>query len=160
MVGGSFTLHTQLAFGYGGDRYELYGIWQPVKIVSGPPISIADVFGMPSVRSNLLTVRLTLRNDTASAQTVNLTNTVLDGSVTALSMPAQQVVVVEYHHATGSHSSVEQSAFMVASRSVSLLSRDDRGKWGQTLNEVWIGWVKGPRDSKPLANHQNHSGQP
>jgi hypothetical protein len=76
-----------------GGRYELYGIWQPVKIVSTPPVSIADVFVMPSVRSNRLTVRLTLRNDSASAQTVNLTNSVLDGAVTALTLPSQQVVI-------------------------------------------------------------------
>ena len=76
-----------------GGRFELYGIWQPVKMVSTPPVSIADVFVMPSVRSNRLTVRLTLRNDSASAQTVNLTNSVLDGAVTALTLPSQQVVV-------------------------------------------------------------------
>ncbi|HZL43895.1 MAG TPA: carbohydrate-binding domain-containing protein [Verrucomicrobiae bacterium] len=76
-----------------GGRYELYGIWQPVKIVSVPPVSIADVFVMPSVRSNRLTVRLTVRNDSGSAQTVNLTNSVLDGAITALSLPAQQIVI-------------------------------------------------------------------
>ncbi len=76
-----------------GGRYELYGIWQPVKIVSTPPVSIADVFVMPSVRSNLLTVRLTLRNDSAAAQTVNLTNSVLDGTNTTLTLPSQQVVL-------------------------------------------------------------------
>ncbi|HKI69409.1 MAG TPA: glycoside hydrolase family 2 TIM barrel-domain containing protein, partial [Verrucomicrobiae bacterium] len=76
-----------------GGRYELYGIWQPVKIVSVPPVSIAGVFVMPSVRSNLLTVRLTLRNDSASQQTVNITNRVLDGAATALSLPSQQITV-------------------------------------------------------------------
>ncbi len=76
-----------------GGRYELYGIWQPVKIVSVPPVSIADVFVMPSVRSNLLTVRLTLRNDSSAQQTVNITNLVLDGTATALSLPSQQVVI-------------------------------------------------------------------
>jgi hypothetical protein len=76
-----------------GGRYEQYGIWQPVKIVSMPAVSIADVFVMPSVRSNRLTVRLTVRNDSGSPQTVNLTNSVLDGAVTVLSLPAQQVVI-------------------------------------------------------------------
>ena len=76
-----------------GGRYELYGIWQPVKIVSVPPVSIADVFVMPSVRSNRLTVRLTLSNDSASQQTVNLTNEVLDGAATALSLPTQQITI-------------------------------------------------------------------
>ena len=76
-----------------GGRYELYGIWQPVKIVSTPPVSISDVFVMPSVQSNLLTVRLTLRNDSASAQTVNLTNSVLAGANTALTLPSQQVFI-------------------------------------------------------------------
>lgn len=76
-----------------GGRYELYGIWQPVKIVSMPPVSIADVFVMPSVRSNRLTVRLTLRNDSASPQTVNITNTVLDGAVAALSLPSQPITI-------------------------------------------------------------------
>lgn len=76
-----------------GGRYGLHGIWQPVKMVSTPPVSIADVFVMTSVRSNRLTVRLTLRNDSASAQTVHLTNSVLDGTVTALTLPWQQVVI-------------------------------------------------------------------
>lgn len=76
-----------------GGRYELYGLWQPVKIVSVPPVSIADVFIMPSVRSNQLTVRLTLRNDSATQQTVNVANSVLDGAVTALSLPSQQITV-------------------------------------------------------------------
>ncbi|MEI6193103.1 MAG: carbohydrate-binding domain-containing protein [Verrucomicrobiota bacterium] len=76
-----------------GGRYELYGPWQPVKLVSLPAVSIADVFVMPSVRSNLVTVRLTLRNDTASAQTVNLTNRVLAAGSPVLSLPWQQVTV-------------------------------------------------------------------
>ena len=76
-----------------GGLYQLYGIWQPVKLVSTPPVSIADVFVMPSVRSNRLTVRLTLRNDSAAPQTVNLTNSVLDGTATALVVPAAQVVL-------------------------------------------------------------------
>ena len=76
-----------------GGRYELYGVWQPVKMVSTPPVSIADVFVMPSVRSNLLTVRLTLRNDSASSQTVSLTNSVQDGTNTALTLPSPQVVI-------------------------------------------------------------------
>ena len=76
-----------------GGRYELYGIWQPVKVVSVPPVSIADAFVMPSVRSNRLTVRLTLRNDSGLQQTVNITNSVLDGAVTALSLPSQQITI-------------------------------------------------------------------
>ncbi len=76
-----------------GGHYELYGIWQPVKIVSVPPVSIADVFVMPSVRSNQLTVRLTVRNDSATQQTVNIANSVLDGTITALSLPSQQITV-------------------------------------------------------------------
>ena len=76
-----------------GGRYELYGIWQPVKIVSVPAVSIADVFVMTSVRSNQLTVRLTVRNDSATQQTVNVANSVLDGTVTALSLPPQQITV-------------------------------------------------------------------
>jgi len=76
-----------------GGRYQLYGIWQPVKIVSVPPVSIADVFIMPSVRSNRLTVRLTVRNDSATQQSVNIANSVLDGAVTALSLPPQQITV-------------------------------------------------------------------
>jgi len=76
-----------------GGRYELYGIWQPVKVVSLPPVFIADAFVMPSVRTQQLTVRLTLRNDSAAAQTVSLTNRVLDGAATALTLPDQQVTV-------------------------------------------------------------------
>ena len=53
-----------------GGRYDLYGVWQPVKVVSLPACLIADVFVMPSVRTQQLTVRLTLRNDTASPQSV------------------------------------------------------------------------------------------
>ena len=76
-----------------GGRYYQYGIWQPVKLVSLPAVSIADVFVMPSVRSNQVTVRLTLRNDTAASQTVNLTNRVLDAGSLVLSLPWQQVTV-------------------------------------------------------------------
>jgi hypothetical protein len=76
-----------------GGRYELYGIWQPVKIVSVPAVSLADAFILPSVRSNQLTVRLTIRNDSAAQQTVNIANSVLDGAVTALSLPPQQITV-------------------------------------------------------------------
>ena len=76
-----------------GGRYDLYGIWQPVKIVSAPAVFIADAFVMPSVRSNQLTVRLTIRNDSATQQTVNIANSVLDGAVTALSLPSQQIMV-------------------------------------------------------------------
>jgi beta-galactosidase/beta-glucuronidase len=76
-----------------GGRYELYGPWQPVKLVSLPAVSIADVFVMPSVRTQQVTVRLTLRNDTASAQTVNLTNRVLDAGSPVLLLPWQQVTL-------------------------------------------------------------------
>jgi hypothetical protein len=76
-----------------GGRYELYGIWQPVKVVSLSPVSIADAFVMPSVRTQQLTVRLTLRNDSTLAQTVNITNRVLDGASTALALPDRQVTV-------------------------------------------------------------------
>jgi Glycosyl hydrolases family 2, TIM barrel domain/Ca-dependent carbohydrate-binding module xylan-binding/Glycosyl hydrolases family 2, sugar binding domain/Glycosyl hydrolases family 2 len=76
-----------------GGRYELYGIWQPVKMVSVPAVSIADAFILPSVRSNQLTVRLTIRNDSAAQQTVNIANSVLDGGVTTLSLPPQQITV-------------------------------------------------------------------
>ncbi len=76
-----------------GGRYEQYGPWQPVKLVSLPAVAIADVFVMPSVRTQQVTVRLTLRNDTAVAQTVNLTNRVLAGGVPVLSLPWQQVAV-------------------------------------------------------------------
>ena len=76
-----------------GGRYELYGIWQPVKVVSLPAVSIADAFVMPSVRTQQLTVRLTLRNDSALPQSVSVTNRVLDGTSTALALPDQQFVV-------------------------------------------------------------------
>jgi hypothetical protein len=76
-----------------GGRYEQYGIWQPVKVVSLPAVSLADVFVMPSVRAQQLTVRLSLRNDTATQQTVAVTNLVLDGAITALSLPGQQLTV-------------------------------------------------------------------
>ena len=76
-----------------GGRYGLYGIWQPVKIVSVPAVSVADVFVMPSVRSNQLTVRLTVRNDSVAQQTMNIANSVQDGPVTALSLPSQQITV-------------------------------------------------------------------
>ena len=76
-----------------GGRYDLYGIWQPVKIVSVPAVSIADVFVMPSVRSNQLTVRLTVHNDSVAQQTVNVANSVQDGASTALSLSSQQITV-------------------------------------------------------------------
>ena len=76
-----------------GGRYDQYGIWQPVKLVSLPAVSIADVFVMPSVRTQQLTVRLTLRNDTASPQTVSVHNRVLEGSNTVLVLPDQQVTI-------------------------------------------------------------------
>lgn len=78
-----------------GGRYDLYGIWQPVKVLSVPAVSVADVFVMPSVRTQQLTVRLTLRNDTATPQTVTVTNRVLEvsGAATALTMPVRQLVM-------------------------------------------------------------------
>ncbi len=77
-----------------GGRYEQYGIWQPVKLASVPAVFIEDVFVMPSVRTQQLTVRLTLRNDAVSAQAVSVTNRVLDGAgATALSFPVTQITV-------------------------------------------------------------------
>ena len=76
-----------------GGRYDLYGVWQPVKMVAAPAVSIADVFVMPSVRTQQLTVRLTLRNDAASPQTVGITNRVLDGTNVALTLAGQGVTV-------------------------------------------------------------------
>jgi len=35
-----------------GGRYDLYGVWQSVKVVALPAVSIADVFVMPSVRTH------------------------------------------------------------------------------------------------------------
>ncbi len=76
-----------------GGRYEQYGIWQPVKVLSVPAVSLTDVFVMPSVRRQQLTVRLTLRNDSTLPQTVNVTNRVLDGAAVALALPDQQVTL-------------------------------------------------------------------
>lgn len=76
-----------------GGRYELYGLWQPVRLVSAPPVAIAEVFVMPSVRAQQLTVRLTLRNDTTNAQIVNVANRALDGGLAAITLPARQVTV-------------------------------------------------------------------
>jgi hypothetical protein len=76
-----------------GGRYELYGIWQPVKIVATPAVSISDVFVMPSVSTQQLTVRLTLRNDGQSSQTVTVANRVIDGATTVLALPGQQIAV-------------------------------------------------------------------
>jgi hypothetical protein len=76
-----------------GGRYDLYGVWQPVKVVALPAVSIADVFVMPSVRTQQLTVRLTLRNDTAAPQAVGITNRVLDGTTVALTLPGQAFTV-------------------------------------------------------------------
>ena len=73
-----------------GGRYELYGLWQSVKVISLPSASIENVFVMPSVRTQQLTLRLTLRNDSAAPQTVTVTNLVLDGTNTALTFPNQQ----------------------------------------------------------------------
>jgi len=77
-----------------GGRYDLYGVWQPVKVVATPAVSIADVFVMPSVRTQQLTVRLTLRNDTATPQAVGITNRVLDGATVALTLPGQVFTVL------------------------------------------------------------------
>ncbi|MFO1476471.1 MAG: carbohydrate-binding domain-containing protein [Verrucomicrobiota bacterium] len=76
-----------------GGRYDQYGIWQPVTLRSLPPVSISDVFVMPSVRSNRVTARITVDNDTGTAQSVTLTNRVLDGAAVALELPPLQVVV-------------------------------------------------------------------
>ena len=76
-----------------GGRYDLYGIWQPVKVVATPAAAIADVFVMTSVRTQQLTVRLTLRNDTASPQSVGITNRVVDGTTAALTLPGQILMV-------------------------------------------------------------------
>src|SRR5262249_10493189 len=53
----------------------------------------ADVFVMPSVRNQQLTVRLTLRNDTSSPQSVGITNRVLDGAIVSLTLPDQVFTV-------------------------------------------------------------------
>ncbi len=76
-----------------GAYYQLYGLWQPVKVISVPAVSIADVFVMPSVRAQQLTVRLSLSNDSATAQNVTVTNRVLDGGLAALALPVEQVNV-------------------------------------------------------------------
>ncbi len=76
-----------------GGRYELYGLWQQVKVVSVPAVSISDVFVMPSVRTQQLTVRITLRNDSPSSQTVNLTNRVLEDVAQVLLLPGAQVTL-------------------------------------------------------------------
>jgi hypothetical protein len=76
-----------------GGRYDLYGLWQPVKIVNLPSVSIADVFVMPSVRAQQLTLRLTLRNDTSAVQAVSVTNTVVDGTNVVFSFPVEQMQV-------------------------------------------------------------------
>ncbi len=76
-----------------GGRYEQYGIWQPVKVLSTPAVSLSDVFVMPSVRTQQLTVRLTLRNDSGSLQAVTLTNRVLEGTTPALTLPLAQLNV-------------------------------------------------------------------
>ncbi|HYG34741.1 MAG TPA: glycoside hydrolase family 2 TIM barrel-domain containing protein, partial [Clostridia bacterium] len=74
-----------------GGRYEQYGIWQPVKLVSLSAVSISDVFVMPSVRTQQLTVRLTVRNDTVLPQTIALSNRVTEGTNTALVLPERQI---------------------------------------------------------------------
>src|ERR1035437_4034864 len=76
-----------------GGRYDLYGVGQPVKVVALPAVSIADVFVMPSVRTQQLTVRLTVRKDTATPQAVGITNRVLDGTTVALTLPGQVFTV-------------------------------------------------------------------
>ncbi|OGV40949.1 MAG: hypothetical protein A2X46_12900 [Lentisphaerae bacterium GWF2_57_35] len=76
-----------------GGRYDLYGIWQPVKVLSVPAVSVAEVFVMPSVRNRQLTVRLALRNDGLSAQSTTLSNLVLDAGVEALSLPTRQLLL-------------------------------------------------------------------
>ena len=76
-----------------GGRYDLYGLWQPVKLLSVPAVSIAEVFALPSVRTQQLTVRVTLRNDGPMSQTVTLTNRVLDSNGPVLLLPAQQLTL-------------------------------------------------------------------
>ena len=76
-----------------GGRYDLYGIWQPVKLVSVPAVSLFDVCGQTSVRTQQLVVRLALRNDGATDRAVTVSNWVWDGAALALSLPAQQVTV-------------------------------------------------------------------
>ena len=86
-----FTKNTLLA--PIGGRYDLYGVWQPVKLVSVPAVSITEVFVMPSVRTQQITVRIALRNDSASAQTVALGSRVLENGAPILALPAAQAVV-------------------------------------------------------------------
>ena len=76
-----------------GGRYDLYGIWQPVQVISVPGVSIADVFVMPSVRRHQLVARITLRNDGAAAQAVVLRDQVLDANTTAVSFPDRAVTI-------------------------------------------------------------------
>jgi len=76
-----------------GGRYDLYGVWQPVHVLSVPAVATADVFVMPSVRQKQLTARLTLRNDTAAPQTVVVRNQVLDGDTAVLDFPQQSLTL-------------------------------------------------------------------
>ena len=76
-----------------GGHYSRYGVWQPVTLRSVPAVSVTEVFVMPSVRLGQLTVRLGLRNDGVSDQTVTISNRVLDGAATALSLPTLQAVL-------------------------------------------------------------------
>lgn len=76
-----------------GGYYNLYGIWQPVTVLCLPPVSIADLFVMPSVRSNQLAVTLTLRNESATDQSATVANRVLDGTTPVFSIPGAQLTV-------------------------------------------------------------------
>ncbi len=76
-----------------GGRYDLYGIWQPVRIEAASAVSVADVFAMPSVRQGKLGIRIEVRNETEAAQPVVLSNAVRDGDAVALALPDQALVL-------------------------------------------------------------------
>ncbi len=76
-----------------GGRYDLYGIWQPVRIDAVAAVSVADVFAMPSVRQGKLGIRIEVRNETEAPQPVLLSNAVRDGDAVALALPDQTLVL-------------------------------------------------------------------
>ena len=60
----------------GSNMDNIVGIWNDVSLLGLPTLRVRDVFVQPLVSQNVLQVQVTLRNDSATAQTVALSGTV------------------------------------------------------------------------------------
>ena len=76
-----------------GGHFEQFGIWEPVSAAYVAPVSVSEVFVMPSVRQQQLRVRTKVRNETSNSVSLTVHSRVLDGTNQVLVLPDQPVIV-------------------------------------------------------------------